>query len=48
VRVFPGNDAVLLGIRVWRIPRAMVLEHPDEFARKIVEVMGTAAERAKN
>jgi len=36
-----------LGIRVLRIPNAMVLEHPEEFVRKVVEAMGTVAERAK-
>ena len=34
-----------LGIRLLRIPNAMVLEHPDEFVRKVLEAMGTAEER---
>jgi very-short-patch-repair endonuclease len=29
-----------LGIRLLRIPNAMVLEHPDEFVRTIVDAMG--------
>ena len=30
-----------LGIRLLRIPNAMVLGHPDEFARTVVDAMGT-------
>ena len=29
-----------LGIRLSRIPNAMVLEHPDEFVRTVVDAMG--------
>ena len=29
-----------VGIRLLRIPNAMVLEHPDEFVRKVVGTMG--------
>jgi very-short-patch-repair endonuclease len=29
-----------IGIRLLRIPNAMVLEHPDEFVRKVVEAIG--------
>jgi hypothetical protein len=29
--------APLLGIRLLRIPNAMVLEHPNEFVREVVE-----------
>jgi very-short-patch-repair endonuclease len=36
-----------LGIRLLRIPNDMVLEHPDEFVRKIVETMGTVTKKAK-
>ena len=36
-----------LGIRLLRIPNAMVLEHPDEFVRTVVGAMGTVAEKAK-
>ena len=34
-----------LGIRLLRIPNAMVLEHPDEFVRKVVGAMGVVAEK---
>jgi len=37
-----------LGIRLLRIPNAMVLEHPDEFVRKVVGAMGAAREKARN
>ena len=36
-----------LGIRLLRLPNAMVLEHPDEFVRKVVGAMGAAAEKAR-
>ena len=36
-----------LGIRLLRIPNAMVLEHPDEFIRTVVGAMGTVAEKAR-
>jgi len=36
-----------LSIRLLRIPNAMVLEHPDEFVRKVLGAMGTAAEKAR-
>jgi very-short-patch-repair endonuclease len=36
-----------VGIRLLRIPNAMVLEHPAEFVRKIVGAMGVAAEKAR-
>jgi very-short-patch-repair endonuclease len=36
-----------LGIRLLRIPNAMVLEHPDEFVRKVVGAMGAVAEKAR-
>jgi uroporphyrinogen-III synthase len=36
-----------LGIRLLRIPNAMVLEHPDEFVRKVVDAIGTATEKAR-
>jgi very-short-patch-repair endonuclease len=36
-----------LGIRLLRIPNAMVLEHPDEFVRKVVGAMGVVGENAK-
>ena len=34
-----------LGIRLLRIPNAMVLEHPDEFVRKVVEAIGGRSRR---
>jgi hypothetical protein len=37
----------ILGIRLLRIPNAMVLEHPDEFVRKVMGAMGTAAGKAR-
>jgi hypothetical protein len=37
----------LLGIRLLRIPNAMVLEHPDEFVRKVVGAMGVEAVKAR-
>ena len=36
-----------LGIRLLRIPNAMVLEHPDEFVRKVVGAVGAAAEKVR-
>jgi hypothetical protein len=30
-----------------RIPNAMVLEHPDELVRKVVDAMETATEKAR-
>jgi very-short-patch-repair endonuclease len=36
-----------LGIRLLRIPNAMVLEHPDERVRKVVGAMGAEAEKAR-
>ena len=36
-----------LGIRLLRIPNAMVLEHPDEFVRTIVDAMGPVTEKAR-
>ena len=36
-----------LGIRLLRIPNAMVLEHPDEFVRKVVEREGAVGEKAR-
>jgi very-short-patch-repair endonuclease len=36
-----------LGIRLLRIPNAMVLEHPDEFVRKVVAAMGAVGEIAR-
>ena len=36
-----------LGIRLMRIPNAMVLEHPDEFVRKVLETIGASVEKAK-
>jgi uroporphyrinogen-III synthase len=36
-----------LGIRLLRVPNAMVLEHPDEFVRKVVGAMAMLAEKAR-
>ena len=36
-----------LGIQLLRIPNAMVLEHPDEFVRKVVGAMGAVGEKAR-
>ncbi len=36
-----------LGIRLLRIPNAMVLEHPDEFVRKVLETIGASVEKAR-
>ena len=36
-----------LGIRLLRIPNAMVREHPDEFVRRVIEAMGTVEEEAR-
>jgi very-short-patch-repair endonuclease len=36
-----------LGIRLLRIPNAMVLEHPDEFVREVVEAIRASVEKAK-
>ena len=36
-----------LGIRLVRIPNAMVLEHPDEFVCKVVEAMERVREKAR-
>ena len=35
-----------LGIQLLRIPNAMVLEHPDEFVRTIVDAMRSIAEKS--
>jgi very-short-patch-repair endonuclease len=36
-----------VGIRLLRIPNAMVLGHPNEFVRKVVGAMGAGAEKAR-
>jgi len=36
-----------LGIRLMRIPNGMVLDHPDEFVRKVVEAMESVTEKTK-
>ena len=36
-----------LGIRLMRIPNGMVLDHPDEFVRKVVDAMGTVTEKSR-
>ena len=36
-----------LGIRLLRIPNAMVLEHPDEFVRKVLETIGASVEKTR-
>jgi len=36
-----------LGIGLLRIPNAMVLEHPEEFVRKVVDAIGKATEKAR-
>ena len=36
-----------MGIRLLRIPNAMVLEHPDEFVREVLEAIRTSVEKAK-
>jgi len=36
-----------LGIRLLRIPNGMVLEHPDEFVRTVVDAMGTPTHKTK-
>jgi uroporphyrinogen-III synthase len=36
-----------LGIRLLRIPNAMVLEHPDEFVRKVIEAITTVSDKAR-
>jgi very-short-patch-repair endonuclease len=36
-----------LGIRLLRIPNAMVLEHPDEFVREVVEAIRAPVEKAR-
>jgi very-short-patch-repair endonuclease len=35
-----------LGVRLFRIPSAMVLEHTDEFVREVMEAMRLSAEKA--
>ena len=35
-----------VGIRLLRIPNTVVLEHPDEFVRKVVEAIRTATEKS--
>jgi very-short-patch-repair endonuclease len=48
-----GKDAVkedylrTLGIRLLRIPNAMVLEHPYEFVRKVLETIQASVEKAR-
>ena len=41
------DDLRTLGIRLMRIPNAMVLEHPDEFVHKVLETIGPSVEKAK-
>jgi len=36
-----------LGIRLLRVPNAMVLEHPDEFVRKVLEGVRTSVDKAR-
>jgi very-short-patch-repair endonuclease len=36
-----------LGIRLLRLPNAMVLEHSDEFVRKVVGAMGAVTGKAR-
>ncbi|MGA3328002.1 MAG: endonuclease domain-containing protein [Terriglobia bacterium] len=36
-----------LGIRLLRIPNAMVLEHPDEFVREVLESIRASVEKAR-
>jgi very-short-patch-repair endonuclease len=36
-----------VGIRLLRIPNAMVLEHPDEFVREVVEAIRASVEKAR-
>jgi uroporphyrinogen-III synthase len=36
-----------LGIHLLRIPNAMVLEHPDEFVRKVLEGIRTSVHKAR-
>jgi very-short-patch-repair endonuclease len=36
-----------LGIRLLRIPNAMVLEHPDEFVRQVGEFIRASVEKAR-
>ena len=36
-----------LGSRLLRIPNAMVLEHPDEVVRKVLETIGASVEKAE-
>jgi very-short-patch-repair endonuclease len=42
-----GDYLRTLGIRLLRIPNAMVLEHPDEFVRQVVEAMRASVEKSK-
>jgi hypothetical protein len=37
----------ILGIRLLRIPNAMVLEHQDEFVREMVETIRASVEKAR-
>ena len=36
-----------LGIRLLRIPNDMVLEHPEEFVRKVIDAMRTVTNNAR-
>ena len=36
-----------LGIRLLRIPNAMVLDHPDEFVRAVVDAIRASAKKAR-
>jgi very-short-patch-repair endonuclease len=36
-----------LGMRLLRIPNGVVLEHPDEFVRNVVEARGASVEKAR-
>ena len=36
-----------VGIRLLRIPNAMVLEHPDQFVREVLVAIGASVEKAR-
>ena len=42
-----GDYLRTLGIRPLRIANAMVLEHPDEFVRKVLETIRASVEKAR-
>jgi hypothetical protein len=44
---FKEDSLGTMRIRRLRVPIAMILEHPDEFVRTIIEAIGTAEDQER-